>query len=88
MISFYQNLPNRYQVVIGIDGAFSEKNTSDPIGIVVTAHEKFEDEHYKYVLEMIELTEKEKNEENFAKFIKNLAIQYNYSTIYIESNNG
>lgn len=87
MIQYYQNLPKNYKVVIGVDPAFSEKTGSDAIWITVTAHENYNKENYKYVIEMIALEWEEKDEERFCKFIKNLAEKYNYSVIYIENNN-
>lgn len=87
MIQYYQNLPKNYKVVIGVDPAFSEKTGSDAIWITVTAHENYNKENYKYVIEMIALEWEEKDEERFCKFIKILAEKYNYSVIYIENNN-
>ena len=87
MIQYYQNLPKNYKVVIGVDPAFSEKTGSDAIWITVTAHENYNKENYKYIIEMIALEWEEKDEERFCKFIKILAEKYNYSVIYIENNN-
>lgn len=88
MIQYYMNLPHTKKIVIGIDPAFSEKTGSDPIGITVTAHEKFEKETYKYIIEMTQLEGKNKNEDAFCAFIENLTKKYSYSVIYVENNNG
>ncbi len=87
LIHYYNNLPKRHQKVIWIDPAFSEKTKTDPIWITITAQEKFEKDYYFYVIESLELKEKEKNNLFFIKTIKNLSTKYDIDLIVIENNN-
>lgn len=87
-IKHYYALPKNYKVVFGIDPAFSEKTGSDSIWLTITAQEMFEKEIYKYVIEIREFIEDEKDEERFCSVVKDLYQKYKCSLIHIENNNG
>lgn len=87
-IKHYYSLPTNYKVVFGIDPAFSEKTWSDGMWLTVTAQEIYEKETYKYVIEMREYTEDEKDEVRFCNSVVDLYHKYKCSMIFIESNNG
>lgn len=87
-IRYYGNLPNNVKNVIGIDPAFSEKTNTDPIGITVTGHEKYKDDNYKYIIEVLELEWEDKDEDRFAMIVKQLYVKYKVSIVWIENNNG
>ncbi|PZM86477.1 hypothetical protein DLH72_00845 [Candidatus Gracilibacteria bacterium] len=88
MIQYYQNLPKNYKIVIGIDPAFSEKTNTDPIGITITAHEKYGKDNFYYIIESLSLEGEEKNYTKFVKIIKELYQKYKASGVIIENNNG
>jgi len=48
----------------------------------------FEKEIYKYVIEIREFIEDEKDEERFCSVVKDLYQKYKCSLIHIENNNG
>lgn len=87
-IKYYYNLPKNHKIIFWIDPAFSEKTWSDGMWLTITAHEKFETVTYKYVIEMMEFLEDEKDEEKFCNTVANLYHKYKCSLIYIENNNG
>lgn len=86
-IKYYYNLPKNNKIIFWIDPAFSEKTWTDGMWLTITAHEKFEKETYKYVIEMMEFLEEEKDEEKFCNTVVNLYHKYKCSLIYIENNN-
>jgi len=87
-IKHYYALPKTYKVVFWIDPAFSEKTWSDPIWLTITAQERYEKEIFKYVIEMREFIEDEKDEERFCAVVKDLYVKYKCVMINIENNNG
>jgi len=87
-IKHYQKLPNNYKITFWIDPAFSEKTWSDGMWLTVTAQEFYEKEIYKYVIEIREYLEEEKDEERFCNSVVDLYHKYKCSMIFIESNNG
>lgn len=86
-IKYYWTLPKNYKIIFWIDPAFSEKTWTDAIGLTITAQEKYEKEIYKYVIEIREFIEDEKDEEFFCKVVKELYQKYKCNLIYIENNN-
>lgn len=86
-IRHYSKLPNNYVITFWIDPAFSEKTWSDGMWLTITAQERFEKEIYKYVIEMREFTEDEKDEEKFCNVVQDLYHKYKCSMIFIENNN-
>lgn len=74
---------NKVSYVIGIDPAFSLKTNSDSVWIVVTAH-RGED---RYIVQVVELEGKEKDEENIKTVVANLYNRYNVSIVNVEGNN-
>jgi len=87
-IKHYYKLPKIFKIVFWIDPAFSEKTWSDPIWLTVTAQEMYEKEIFKYVIEIKEFIEDEKDEERFCSVVVDMYHKYNCSLIYIEWNNG
>ena len=87
-IKHYYKLPKKYKIVFWIDPAFSEKTWTDPIWLTVTAQEMYEKEIFKYVIEIKEFIEDEKDEERFCSVVVDMYHKYNCSLIYIEWNNG
>lgn len=87
-IKYYGTLPKNHKIIIWIDPAFSEKTWSDAIGLTITAQEMFEKEIHKYVIEIREFNEEEKDEEFFCKVVKELYQKYKCNLVYIENNNG
>lgn len=87
-IKYYGALPKNHKIIIWIDPAFSEKTGTDAIGLTITAQEIFEKEVYKYVIEIREFVEEEKDEEFFCKIVKELYQKHKCNLIYIENNNG
>lgn len=86
-IRHYYALPNNYNTIFWIDPAFSLKTGTDSIGLAITAHENYNWEVHKYVIEAREYKEDEKDENRFCESIKDLYVKYKCSLIYIETNN-
>lgn len=87
-IKHYYTLPNNYVITFWVDPAFSLKTWTDGIWLTVTAQETYNDEIHKYVIEIREFMDEEKDENNFCAVTKDLYVMYNCKMIYIETNNG
>ncbi len=87
-IKYWYDMPENCRIVIWIDPAFSEKTLSDSIWIVATAHHtNSEWKKFKYILEVIELKWKEKNEDNFKNVVYELYKKIKANVVRIETNN-
>lgn len=87
-IKYYWILPKNYKITFWIDPSFSEKTVSDPMALTITAQEEYENEIYKYIVEILEFIWEEKDEEKFCNTVAELYHKYGCSMIFIEWNNG
>jgi len=90
MIDYNCSSDNISKTIMWVDPAFSEKTTSDPLGIVITTHTKgVQDDAIHYNIKLsVWLSWLEKSEDNVIKTIKSLYTAHNISLIRIEWNNG
>ena len=88
-IKYRYDRPQKVYTVMGIDPAYSEKTLSDPIGIAITHHYTTpEQKKIKYIEDVWELRESEKNYEKFVSFVCEKYRLHGVNVIRIEINNG
>lgn len=83
-IRYADTAPEGCRVVGGIDPAFSEKTTSDPMAFTITGHYKGQ----KYVMASFEYNGTEKDEDRFCNSVQEWYKKKKISRLKIESNNG
>ncbi len=88
MVDYNYSPDGKHKTIMGVDPAFSEKTTSDPVGIAITHHTKKDDATHFHNALTLSLKGTEKSEDNVLKTIESLYHAHDVSCIIIEWNNG